>query len=332
MSQASDSDLAPLVLQQRRIQKIPSEIESFPTGTVIRIGLPLHQALSGLRRKPVEIGFRPPIEPGQSFLPSPVGPVTNRNANGHHLVHRDQPMEQCHREAEFCWKQWCGGGDTQEVCRIVDIPYWRYPRTFMEPPSIEFIVTANASIQLLVVAHEMTVGADNGLIKHTINVFLEVFGTCQVLHHDLAAIVFPRIRKLNWQVLPKGQRPWAALREDLAPIIQRASPKNRILISRRLERINSYGPEFVAVGQAGFAGYLVFGFPALGLFVLESIYFGNATYVLGTQWETLSQLTKAEILNERLHQHRFVHREGWDGQIHLLLRNLSKPSGLAAAA
>lgn len=37
-----------------------------------------------------------------------------------------------------------------------------------------------------------------------------------------------------------------------------------------------------------------------------------------TTGETLSQMTKAEILNEGSHQHRLIHREGWDTAIQRL--------------
>ena len=53
--------------------------------------------------------------------------------------------------------------------------------------------------------------------------------------------------------------------------------------------------------------------------VLESAYYGNATYVLDGDWETLSQSTKAEILKEGLHRDRVVHRERWEQRIRELL-------------
>lgn len=72
------------------------------------------------------------------------------------------------------------------------------------------------------------------------------------------------------------------------------------------------------MGEAGFTGYFVFGFPAKKLFVLESIYSDNATYVLDEDWEQISRLTKAEILDQGLHQERLVHRVGW----HTLVKKL----------
>ncbi len=74
-------------------------------------------------------------------------------------------------------------------------------------------------------------------------------------------------------------------------------------------------PEFVAIGRAGFSGYVVFGFPSKSLYILESTKTNNATYVLEDDWEYLSGLTKAEILNNRLHKERILHRENWFTEI-----------------
>lgn len=79
-------------------------------------------------------------------------------------------------------------------------------------------------------------------------------------------------------------------------------------------------PDFTAVGQAGFHGYIVYGYERKGVYVLESLHYGNATYVFGQDWARLSQMTKAEILRDDLHKHRVIHREGWEGEVRKILR------------
>ena len=83
-----------------------------------------------------------------------------------------------------------------------------------------------------------------------------------------------------------------------------------------------YGPDFVAIGQAGFDGYLVFGFAQYGLYVLESRMLDNATYILGTDWETVSRLTKADIINNQLSVARLVHDRGWPEKLDQTLRHV----------
>lgn len=54
--------------------------------------------------------------------------------------------------------------------------------------------------------------------------------------------------------------------------------------------------------------------------MLESAYYGNATYVLGDDWQHLSQLMKAELLNGAFHEEHIVHgAESWPARINELL-------------
>ena len=47
----------------------------------------------------------------------------------------------------------------------------------------------------------------------------------------------------------------------------------------------------------------------------ESIYPNNATYVFADNWQELSQLTKAQILNGGLQNARLIHKENWKEDI-----------------
>jgi hypothetical protein len=60
---------------------------------------------------------------------------------------------------------------------------------------------------------------------------------------------------------------------------------------------------------------MIFGFENKDFFILESIYTGNATYVLGENWEEISKLSKDEILNQDLHQERIIHYQNWESEI-----------------
>ena len=154
---------------------------------------------------------------------------------------------------------------------------------------------------------------------HVVNLFLEIFGQCEVLDSQRNPMIKAPIRNLNWDVLPQGRYPLKVLEPKLRPIIERESKGNQLVVSMRLERINGHDPEFVAVGRNGFLGYLVFGFPKKNIFVLESTQTDNATYVFGQDWETLSRMTKAEILAGNLHRDRIIHVVRWFTDIETLL-------------
>ena len=272
------------------------------------------------------IGFA--LEPsiGDSVLPIPdFGPVSRYNAEGKEVVHKDQPMETAYRQAEWHWQEYRGRYDSEEQSKIVDVPYKRYPRTFVEPPSVELTMGKTASGKHAVLSSTIELRTSNkDSVIHIINLFLEIFGRCEIFTDSLKEMVPSPLRRLNWRILPPGQYPWPRLKSQIDGLLQYISAGNRKVIEYRLEVLNSYGPAFYAVGQAGFRGYIVLGFPDRSLFVLESMYFGNATYVFAENWETLSKMTKAEILGQQLHVDRIIHRQGWQQRVHKVLVSPNK--------
>jgi hypothetical protein len=268
-----------------------------------------------------KIGFSPDHAIGDSVLPSIVfGPVSRFNAEGKFKIHRNQPMETAYRQVEWMHKEWRGRNDTEDVYDITDVPYKRYPRTLLYPPSVELTIGKTASGNYAVLSPAVNLTPDNKEeVVHTINLVLEIFGSCEVFSESLEETINSPIRRLNWRILPPGEYPWPRLESEISQIIEQAKKGNQKVIVYRLKVINSYGPNFYAIGQAGFHGYIVFQFPAKGLFFLESIYYGNATYIFSDNWENLSKKTKAEILNNNLQKGRIIHRAGWQQKVHELL-------------
>lgn len=156
-------------------------------------------------------------------------------------------------------------------------------------------------------------------ITHSINILLEIFGECEILTKDLQPIAPLAIRRLNWEIFPPGAHPWERVKKSIEPIVERAKKGKQDVILRRLEFMNQAVPELIAQGRGGFKGYIVFGFPRKNLYVLESLYYGNATYVFREDWESLSQLTKAEILDGNLQTGRLIHQPDWEREVRRLL-------------
>jgi len=262
------------------------------------------------------IGFTAPYDDGQTILPRPVGRASLYNAEGMTIRHKDRPMETAYRTVEWHWNEW-HGRDTVEQVDFRDVPYQRYPRTYLPAPSVELTLFTSVNGQRLV----LTPLVDNwranedGLV-HAVNLLLDIFGECAFFDDKREQVIKTPLKKLNWKILPPGKHPFSELQRSLTDILARVKEGNRSFVDHRLERINSFGPEFTAIGQGGFSGYVVFGFPKKGLYVLESILYGNATYVLGEDWEELSKLTKAEILNDKLHKDRIIHLRDWFRRIH----------------
>ena len=307
-----------MIITGKRKRKLDKKLQVLDNNTQVIPGIIIDSKTSTQVKS---IGFTKVLDLGEQVLPNAnLGPICRFNSEGKYIKHTDQPMETDYRQVEWTWEQWAGYGTTETHSKIVDVPYKRYPRSYIPPPSIELSITQDSNGQKYLIGppYQLNFNDPDNLI-HTINIFLEIFGFCEILSENLTGFAIQNIKRLNWEILPQGKMPWKKFEKSITPLIKKESEQNQVVLKYRLETIKNFNPKFVAVGKAGFSGYLIFGFPQKNLYVLESLYFGNATYVLEKEWETLSKLTKAEILEESLHKDRIIHRKHWKSRIRSLL-------------
>jgi hypothetical protein len=253
------------------------------------------------------VGFPEDLKVGTTILPKAKGPVSEYNANGKFISHKDLPKETVYHLVLH--RDWHGNYG------LVDMPYGRYPRTSIPAPYVEFTII-DINKELFVA----TKGIDNNnqnswLLKHCINLFLELFGICELYDKGLTPIVknVP-LKRVNWQILPEGEYPWQHLTKLAGGIGNVRNNKGK-LERYRIESILSYKPDEVYHGTGGFYGYLVFIFKKKKLVIMENIKYGNATYVFVGDWKKFSQMTKAEIIQENLMKERLLHQKGWKYQL-----------------
>ncbi len=302
------------MIRKTRIRSLNPYIKLIPDKPNVYVGVISPPALT-LKR----IGFSDSPEAGETILPRPVGKASRYNAYGKRIVHKDQPLETAYTTVEWHWTEW-HGRDKVEQSDFRDRPYKRYPRTSVPPPSLQLTIftnTAGEKVALTPLINNWK--ASQGDLIHAVNLMLDIFGEATFFDDKLEQVIKAPIKSLNWKILPKGARPFAELEGHLKQALNRVKQGNRSFVDHRLDRLNSYKPEFTAIGQGGFTGYVVFGYPKKNIYVLESILYGNATYVLGNDWEKISKLTKAEILNDQLHKERIIHVRNWFEKIRKLL-------------
>jgi len=307
-----------MIITGKRKRKLDKKLLKLEEGKRIILGLAISYEIKDTLLK---IGFTEDLNEGETVLPpSDFGPICRFNADGKYIIHKDQPMETAYRQVEWTWEQWAGYGETETHSKIVDVPYQRYPRTLVPPPSIELSIVQNVEGLKYVVAPVQVLNSQKpDHLLHSINIFLEIFGHCEILSENLEGYTIKNLKRLNWKILPPGKWPWKKVKKEVSSLVEKASEQNQIVIRYRLKTITAFNPEFIAIGQAGFSGYLIFGFPKKNLYVLESLYTGNATYVFEEAWEELSKLTKAEILQGNLQKERIIHREHWEIHVNNLL-------------
>jgi hypothetical protein len=257
------------------------------------------------------LGFSNTLINGEQVLPSILGPISRFNANGNFIKLKDLPMETKYRE--ICVKDWHGN------YHYVDVPYRRYQRCNIPAPSVELKIVENGGDFYIVSPLQQRIEKNMADIKHVVNLFLELFGSCDILTKELVPTISDiPARRVNWHILPEGEYPWTRLAQ-LAGDIASKSERTSKVQEHRFHTMLKYNPSEYIYGAGGFRGYLVFRFPNKNLFVMENVMYGNATYIFENDWKQFSQLTKAEIIQNNLEKGRLEHRSGWESEIEKFL-------------
>jgi hypothetical protein len=176
-----------------------------------------------------------------------------------------------------------------------------------------------ATGEKIITAPGFPIAQESDLI-HSINLILEIGRECELID-DLGEPIIrsPEVSR-DWEILPEGRIPWVELAERLKSSLPLKGTKRHGRVLTRVKFLESLDPDFHARGHAGYAGYLVFGFSRIGLFVCESTELNNATYVFGERWEEFTRLTKAEVIEGAFAVARLLHLENWEQEIASILR------------
>lgn len=258
------------MIKRSKIRSLNPYIKLIPDKPNIYVG-----AVNPSEFRLKRIGFSNSLETGESILPKPVGKASRYNAYGMRLVHRNQPMETAYRTVEWHWTEWHGRYQVAQS-DFRDVPYQRYPRTNVLPPSLQLTLNTNTNGQRVILSPLISGWKTNQKeLIHAINLMLDIFGECTFFDEQLQQVITAPIKRLNWKILPKGEHPFPELEKHLKNALDTVKGGNRSFVDHRLERLNSYKPDFTAIGRGGFTGYVIFGYPKQKIYVLESILYGN---------------------------------------------------------
>lgn len=259
------------------------------------------------QQKLLELGFNTDCVVGDFLIPSAIGNFSHFNVHGREEIRKDLPKEPESIMYYGTTRDWHGGIHSGTKTRTIQ----KYPREFISAPSEQLEIIEIDGVKYI--SSSQLNLSDNNESKniHVCNLLLECFGEFEVIDTDSGQIIGPTLRRLQWDVLPKGQYPWAKSKEIIAAATTRLVEKDKKVIEYRMQRISRHNPDFLATGRGGFSGYFVYGFESKGIYVLESIHLDNATYVFRSDWEALSQLTKNEIINSNIPHQRIIHNNRW---------------------
>jgi len=292
----------------KRILKLERHLPEFAEGELARAVMSMEGVSAQMLNR---FGFVEPFDVGQSVMPSVhLGSAARRNANGYEIVHRDQPMEEMTRLQSWKRTEW-HGRDKIEVENIIERTYRRYSRTYVTGEGVEFTIMTRPDKSKVIASPAYDPLDAAASLLMAANLLIEGFGGVEFVHVDLVPPLRVPIKRLNWEIFPQGRVPWSEVRKEIDRVTEMASASVKPVIRARVQAVERYGPDFAAIGRAGFHGYWVFGFTKHGLYVLESRMLDNATYVLDADWQTVSRLTKAEVINSDLSVARLIHDASW---------------------
>jgi len=299
-----------MFIKQKSIRSVDRYIKTLLPSNKVRLAI---EVTPELQNSLYRAGFSKPLNDGDTILPNTIGSVSRFNADGRYINLTDLPKESRYiTTAEWSWKQWRGRGETEDITESRDIFKDCYQRKFIPPPSFELTLMKRNN-ELFVISPELNIDQlKPELFKHTINLFLELFGQCEIRREDLSSFTPTNIKKVNWSMLPPGKYPWAKVQSHVKVLVKDKHSKYSNVILERQEVLSRHKPDEVYVGNGGFRSYIAYIFKAKKLVVLESIQTDNATYILGENWEQVSKLTKAEILKHALQKDRLIHSKGWE--------------------
>lgn len=254
-------------------------------------------------------GFKDTDVDGTSILPSGVNRYAKKNAEPFFTVDKSLPLEEYTQTVYWTRYEWAGKGQLTPVTDFSFIKKKRYHRDYCAPFSVCFTLSVDGEKQCIVSDDILFSEENHSKLQNTVNMLLGLFGECIVDFTEKESNTKRVI--VNWDILPKGEYPWSSVKETLGNFTKGYTKTRTEMMLRNCEAIYAKNPDFVAYGRSGFKGYAVFGFTDRNLYILESVMPNNATYVLENDWETISQLSKAEILSQELHKARIIHSENW---------------------
>lgn len=263
--------------------------------------------------KVINIGFSKKLEVGEMVVPKVIGPITYFNVYGKEIINKNEKEDR----------------DIYRPYHIMDwhgqyhdgIAYERrkcYKREFINPYEMELIIVGQKETKYVT---NKEISKDANKLKFAMNLLLEIFGEFEIVYNE-EKINYGEIKRLNWNVLPRGKYPWEKLYPYIKNSLDNMQETKAKIAKNNIEKITQYNPKFVAIGRSGFSGYIIYGFNKENKVILESMEIDNATYVLNENWENISKLTKAEILKNNLHEKRIIHTKRWNEEIETVIKEM----------
>lgn len=248
--------------------------------------------------------------------PGTLGIWSRRNLDGWEQVRKDLPMEK--REISHFAPSWRGSG-THLVSRTIDAyPIDYHPARMLSVSAIVLEPLRDGALARIRVDQPLDrkLPDFDRALQFNLRLLTELIGSASIYDADLSDDEYASIQQVDWELLPPGRR-----EEVLADMAVRkgVDPGRVRVASERLEMLTRLAPSELIVGKGKFSSYFGARFGER-LVALENLEYGNALYVFEKDWQTLSQLSRTDLMKRRDPSvHRIPHARGWQSIIRQLL-------------
>lgn len=248
--------------------------------------------------------------PGGFLPPRGMGRHSRWNIDGRKVPMKDRPkivVTFCHDSPNF--------GDYSKGSHIVchDREVWQKRTTYGKALEITMEPLAGAAGGQEVVFRidepldRASAHFDRELLE-AVNILQENVGCADVRQAGAEAEAYAGTVRVTWELLPVGSRD-----EVVEAVKQRFGRGGPVpdTVNERLAVFHSLNPSNIVIGTSGFSRYIGAQIRD-DLVVLENPVHGNAVYVLGSDWASVSQRSRIDLLrDEEAHYDRVVHTPGW---------------------
>ncbi|SHL10453.1 hypothetical protein [Chryseobacterium polytrichastri] len=255
-----------------------------------------------------------------NVMPSAKGSVTKANLNGKYVRKVPEEFEVIMKRIDYVRKK-------DRVRIKYDRKYEVYKKVLLHQFKSKLFFNLNLHGEKLFISEKLNYDKkDTMRLTHIANVFCEIFNYFEIYDKDLnPAIHFNT--KFDELILPSGTLDDQNNFDELIEISKRfnKNEQKQQAVQKRLQILKSYKPDIRGKGPNGFLGYIVFCFSDLDIVILETMYSDNATYVFTKKnFENNIINNKQTVLNQKLHEKRFVHKENWEELIRKYMEKLGK--------
>lgn len=259
-----------------------------------------------------KLGFKR-FEVGEKIVPNIIGPVSRFNKKGKEIIDKTKKEKVVH-SMYYNIKDWYGTPHSG----FYDREFVRWKRNHLPALNEKIAIYEKEKEYYKISTVLLSSKESKERIKIVLNLMLEINGRIEIVDENHERII--PTKRVPWKILPPGDMPWDKYYSKIQEKLRNYDKKEIKLVKERYEFLNTLNPDSIICGDDGFSGYFIAKFSD-NLYICDSIFLGNAIYVLDADWEQISKLTKKEIIRNDLAKERIVHIGNWKNRV---IKSLNK--------